>query len=152
MVDMLHDLLRQDPSSGTQCQFRGYKSFVRCLAHILNLIVKDILRELKSGTVQEANQICDHLKDTETTSTLSTKSALSRLRVLAIWISRSPQRREKWRKICVLMDRPERLIHYDVETRWNSTYEMLDTALQAKPQITEYLRMQSDLPNFTPEV
>ncbi|KAK9349591.1 hypothetical protein V1523DRAFT_449453, partial [Lipomyces doorenjongii] len=38
------------------------------LAHILNLIVKDILRALKSGTVEDANNVCDSFKDGETLS------------------------------------------------------------------------------------
>ncbi|KAK9349584.1 hypothetical protein V1523DRAFT_429959, partial [Lipomyces doorenjongii] len=34
--------------------FGGIDRYVRCLAHILNLVVKDILRALKSGTANEA--------------------------------------------------------------------------------------------------
>ena len=30
-------------------RFQGLPSYVRCLAHIINLIVKDILKALKSG-------------------------------------------------------------------------------------------------------
>jgi hypothetical protein len=38
----------------SKIQFQGLDSYVRCIAHILNLIVKDILRALKSGTTKEA--------------------------------------------------------------------------------------------------
>ena len=37
-------------------------SYIRCLAHILNLIVKDILKSLKSGTIEEAITAWDNLK------------------------------------------------------------------------------------------
>ena len=132
MVSILKTLLSESNS-----QFYGLNSFIRCLAYILNLIVKEILRLLKSGTVQEASKICDHLyTDTES---LSTETALSRLRILAIWISRSTQRREAWKDICTLMKLSDRYIPYDVDTRWNSTYEMIDIALQAKAQINRYL-------------
>lgn len=33
-------------------QFQGRKSYIRCLAHALNLIVKDILANLKSKTME----------------------------------------------------------------------------------------------------
>lgn len=54
MVSILEGLLGDSNSL-----FKGLGSFIRCLAHILNLIVKDILRVLKSGTVQEATRLCD---------------------------------------------------------------------------------------------
>ncbi|KAJ6001200.1 hypothetical protein N7481_001609 [Penicillium waksmanii] len=57
MVSLLYDLL--PPGS----QFHGLGSYIRCLAHILNLIVKDILHVLDSGTAQEASKICDHMKN-----------------------------------------------------------------------------------------
>jgi len=34
--------------------YRGLNSYIRCLAHALNLIVKDILRNLGSGTIEQA--------------------------------------------------------------------------------------------------
>ncbi|KAJ5974771.1 hypothetical protein N7481_008478 [Penicillium waksmanii] len=142
MVIFLHDLLK------TQCQepqFLGLDSYIRCLAHILNLIVKDILRALKSGTIHEASEICNHLDNQD----LSTESALSRIRILAIWISRSNQRRASWRSVCALMKLPDRYIPCDIDTRWNSTFLMLDTALESQPQINRYLELQTELPHFT---
>jgi hypothetical protein len=35
-------------------RFHGRKSFIRCLAHVTNLICDDILKELKSSTAREA--------------------------------------------------------------------------------------------------
>lgn len=34
--------------------YRGVDSYIRCLAHVLNMIVKDILRALGSGTLEQA--------------------------------------------------------------------------------------------------
>jgi hypothetical protein len=44
-------------------QFQGLDSYIRCLAHILNLIMKDILQALKSGTQKEADILCDKIQD-----------------------------------------------------------------------------------------
>jgi hypothetical protein len=145
MVSLLYDLL--PPGS----QFHGLGSYIRCLAHILNLIVKDILHVLDSGTAQEASKICDHMKNWNKDILAQTETPLSRLRVLAIWISRSGQRQQAWRNMCDFMKLPARLIPQDIDIRWNSTYLMLDMALKAKTQINQYIHAQSDLPQFTPD-
>lgn len=48
---------------GTNPLFCGLGSYIRCLAHILNLIVKEILLALKSGNTDEAASICDNLDE-----------------------------------------------------------------------------------------
>ncbi|ODQ69157.1 hypothetical protein LIPSTDRAFT_76400 [Lipomyces starkeyi NRRL Y-11557] len=62
---------------------------------------------------------------------------LARLRILAVWISRSSQRRKQWKRICTLMNLATKYIEYDVDTRWNSTFRMLEDALNAQPQVDE---------------
>ncbi|OQD74710.1 hypothetical protein PENANT_c169G07139 [Penicillium antarcticum] len=74
--------------------YRGLDSYIRCLAHVLNLIVKDILRKL---------------------------------RVLALWIYRSPQRRQKWKEICKLNNLPDKFV----------------------AQVNKFLNLQEELPPFT---
>ncbi len=74
-------------------RFHGRKSFIRCLAHIINLICKDVLATLKAGSAKEAKAILDELaaqKDHSFTSTHSTKGAIAKLRLLVLWITRSP--------------------------------------------------------------
>jgi hypothetical protein len=34
-------------------RFQGKQSYIRCLAHVLNLIAKDILGDLKSGLIED---------------------------------------------------------------------------------------------------
>lgn len=46
---------------GADSLFCGLDSYIRCLAHIINLIVKDILQALKSGSAEEAASICNNL-------------------------------------------------------------------------------------------
>ena len=113
-------------------RFNGVDSYVRCLAHVLNLIVSDILSALKSGDHKSAIEACDLLQDNKK---IGRHSALSRLRIMALWISRTPQRRQQWKLVCQSNGLKDKFIEYDVETRWNSTYRMLRDILQAKTQI-----------------
>jgi hypothetical protein len=68
-------------------QFRGRDNFIRCLAHILNLIYKDILVSLKAGSVRDAHVILDKIpsqKDPSVKKALSTKDAIVKIRLLAL--------------------------------------------------------------------
>jgi hypothetical protein len=47
------------------------------------------------------------------------------------------------------MNLPDKFIEYDVETRWNSIYRMLDDGLKAKDQINRFLSLQTEIPAFT---
>lgn len=163
MVTVLQGLLKTQSSNH---QFHGLDSYIRCLTNVVGLIVQDILRPLKSGTIDDALDICYQLE--KNTRTLRSETALSRLRILAIWISRSPESLEEWRQTCASMQLPDRRFQHDDErlasddetsddersddeASRNSTYEMLDVALQAKRQINRYLHLQSVLPPFTEE-
>jgi hypothetical protein len=128
--------------------YQGLDSYIRCLAHILNLIVKDILRALKSGDVEEANAACNSLQNG---NPVTTQTALGRLRILALWIDRHPQRRQKWKEVCKINDLPDKFIEYDVDTRWNSTYRMLNDGLISEQQINKFLELQTEFPPFTTE-
>jgi hypothetical protein len=128
--------------------YRGLDSYIRCLAHVLNLIVKDILHALGSGTMEQAQATCDHLQNG---NSITKQSAIGRLRILALWINRSPQRRQKWKEICRLNNLPDKFVEYDITTRWNSTFRMIDDGLKSRRQVNKFLNLQEELPPFTPE-
>ncbi|KAK9241545.1 hypothetical protein V1506DRAFT_550417 [Lipomyces tetrasporus] len=73
------------------------------------------------------------------------QGVLARLRIVALWIDRSPQRRQKWKEVCKLLDLPDKFIEYDVDTRWSSTFRRLSEGLHARTQINKFL--QSESPN-----
>ena len=77
---------------------------VRCIAHILNLIVWDGLKVV--GT------------------------SVKRVRATVRFIRQSPSRLQRFQE-CVIAEKIESKasLSLDVPTRWNSTYEMLSTAL-----------------------
>jgi len=89
---------------------------MRCCAHILNLIVKDGLYELKSAI--------ENIRDS-----------------VAYWTA-TPKRVEKFEEIakhCKV--KIEQKVQLDCKTRWNSTFRMLSTALPYKVVFTRASRV-----------
>ena len=146
MVSQLfQDLTRK---LGADPLFRGASSYVGCLAHILNPVVKNIFQTLKSGNIQEAHAVCDNMHEGEDWS-IKSQEPLARLRILALWIHRSPQQRQKWNDVCRINNIRSICIEYDIDTRWNSTSCMLDDALKARCQVNKFLQLQTGFPRFT---
>ena len=86
---------------------RGKVLHMRCCAHILNLIVKDGV-----GVIEKA---IERIRDS-----------------IAFW-SATPSRVEKFGEACKQLDVPfSRKLSLDCKTRWNSTYDMLVTAIEYK--------------------
>jgi hypothetical protein len=114
--------------------FPGLSGYVRCLAHILNLIVKDILRALKSGNTDEASSICDNL-DRGDYQAFQALEPVAKLRTIALWIRRSPQRKKAWKTKCHRMGLLDGYIEYDVDNRCNSTFRMIGDALKVSDSL-----------------
>ena len=95
---------------------------MRCSAHILNLIVRDGLDVIDSA-------ICK-VRD-----------------CVAFWMS-TPKRIEKFEEACRLLNvtKPKR-VSLDCKTRWNSTYDLLDTCLPFKEVFNKLKRLHRRL-NF----
>ena len=124
-------------------RFRGRASFIPCLAHIINLICKSILAFLKAGSAHEAQAIFESLPAQGNQSSereLSTKSAIVKIRLLVLWISDSPQRKQAWKEVS-----PSKQIGYDVDTRWNSTYTMISDAIRLRKEVTQFVRNHPDI-------
>jgi len=125
-------------------RFRGRKSFIPCLAHVINLVCKDFLSSLKAGSVKEAKAMLDEIAAKKhngfTAGVHNTKGAIVKIRLLVLWIARSPQRRQEWKAIS-----PTKQVSYDVDTRWNSTYTMICDALRLRKELGEYVRSRPEL-------
>lgn len=68
-------------------RFQGINSYIRCVAHILNLIVKDMFIAMKCGDFRSAMEVCDLLQENKKTGR---HSALAQLWIMVLWISRTP--------------------------------------------------------------
>lgn len=133
---------------GKSLRFRGADSYIRCTAHVLNLIVSDVLSKLKAGDHTSATRACDLIQENKD---IGPQSALARLRIMALWVARTPQRKQQWKIICRSNGLKDKFIEYDVETRWNSTHRMLRDAIDAKQQIKKWIEHQPYFPPFTTE-
>ena len=102
MITTLLTKLRKD-----DLILRGQILHMRCCAHILNLIVKEGVSVIEG--------------------------ALERIRdSLQFWLA-TPSPVEKFEQACKQLDLPyNKKLCLDCKTRWNSTYEMLVTAIRYK--------------------
>ena len=81
LVDnILHGLQERYPT--TSLRFDGPNSYIRCIAHILNLVVKDILATLKVGDCESASTACNLLAKRKSIG--NDHSYISRLRILSL--------------------------------------------------------------------
>lgn len=98
---------------------RGDFLHMRCAAHILNLVVKDGLSNMSSS--------------------------IKKLRALVKYVRSSPARLQKL-KACVEEEKIESksLVCMDVETRWNSTFLMLQSAVKFKKAFSNLLLKDSN--------
>ncbi|XP_070019485.1 zinc finger BED domain-containing protein RICESLEEPER 2-like [Nicotiana tabacum] len=85
---------------------------VRCMSHIMNLVVQDGIKE----------------------STVS----IERIRQAVRYIGQSPARWKKFQECCDEGNLVRKSLCLDVPTRWNSTYLMLNRAIEYESAILEY--------------
>jgi hAT family C-terminal dimerisation region/Domain of unknown function (DUF4413) len=124
-------------------RFHGRGSFIPCLAHVINLVCKEFLSSLKAGSVKEAKAMLDEIateRNNHFTGVHSTKGTIVKIRLLVLWIARSPQRRQEWKAVS-----PAKQVGYDVDTRWNSTYTMICDALRLRRELGEFIRSRPEV-------
>ncbi|XP_055803527.1 zinc finger BED domain-containing protein RICESLEEPER 1-like [Solanum dulcamara] len=99
---MVKELHKQIVNWGSNMKC-GNHLHVRCMAHILNLIVQDGLKEVGPS--------------------------IKRVRQMVKYVRQSPARIRKFKECCELKNiNSKKSLCLDVPTRWNSTYLMLDAA------------------------
>ncbi|KAL0490780.1 AC transposase, partial [Acrasis kona] len=115
-------------------------SFIRCLGHVLNLVCKTILKELNTGTIEEADTLAKKEKYDPSDYDIS---PILKIRSVSIHCNRSPQRFDKWSRICQIHNTSIKHIQYDIKIRWNSTYRMICNALDLIDEYNEYVSVCS---------
>jgi hypothetical protein len=122
-------------------RFHGRKSWIRCLAHITSLICESVLQDLKAGTAKEAKKMLDKWDEENNGNNYtipgdSSRSAIAKIRLLNLWMLRSGSREQDFKS----MPRTHyRKPTYDVDTRWNSAYDMIDQFLELEAEYAEFV-------------
>ena len=137
------DYLAPVQTMGQTIRFQGSKSMIRCFAHILNLIVKAILIKLGASTLKNANQLLDLAASTPRQPLMLPlgQAVVATLRIIILWIHRSPQRIQEWHTQRGVTKLP----NYDVDTRWNFTLQMIDDAFKVKPFLMRFCETHHEL-------
>ena len=121
--DDTHDPFSLKP----QMRFHGKESWIRCFAHVIALICGDVLNDLKAGTAKAAKKLLDdwekEFSDINYEIPMDeSRSSIAKVRLLNLWILRSPGREQDWSNMPkTIKRRPV----YDVDTRWNAMYDMI---------------------------
>lgn len=90
---------------------------VRCMAHIINLAVQAFLTCLKAD-------------DDEDTVDITEGGEISKLRMIITKIRSSLHRQDEFKKNCKIFGLNSKELILDVKTRWNSTYSMIERAVE----------------------
>lgn len=114
-----------------EIKFDHKKNNIRCLAHIINLTVQEILKHIKAGEAQEEDELLELISREEQEDVVNVE-IIPKLRRLLAKIRSSPQRKEKFARRCEFFSIKALNIMLDVKTRWNSTYLMLDRILKLR--------------------
>ena len=101
MTEILYDMLKADydmkifSQGNTQSVMRYHEelSFVHCLAHILNLIVKKFLAILKTNDITADYEIVADLKNN--LLIIQSQSAFSHIQILVLYISATSEQKKK---------------------------------------------------------
>jgi hypothetical protein len=97
-------------------------SYIQYLVYILNRIAKDILVVVKSGTAKEARIFIS----TEKVQFEAGEPAIVKIQLFALWVSRSNQCCCNWEKLL------PKTIQPDVDSRWNSVYNIIGDSICCK--------------------
>ncbi|GJR02544.1 zinc finger BED domain-containing protein RICESLEEPER 2-like protein [Tanacetum coccineum] len=88
-----------------RCILQGKWTHVRCMAHIMNLVVQDGLKDVGIS--------------------------VDRVRVAVRWVRQSPARLKRFKEFAIMDNIVcQKSLCLDVPTRWNSTYLMLSVAIE----------------------
>ncbi|KAM3281102.1 hypothetical protein P3S67_028122 [Capsicum chacoense] len=104
----------------------GKHLHVRCMTHIINLVVQD--------GIKEAN------------------ISIERIRQAVRYIRQSPARWKNFQECCVDENLAKKSLCLDVPTRWNSTYLMLNRAIEYEGAILTYADRDIGLAHPEPRV
>jgi hypothetical protein len=98
--------------------------FIRCLAHVIHILYTHAMKSLKLTDEQ---------------------NVVGTLRRFVNATRSSPQRRQKFKNLCIRMNKSPIVLTPDVETRWSSTHEMIIQCLDYRLVIRRFLNEEVDI-------
>lgn len=124
----LGDVLR-----GDDVEFHNENQHFRCFSHILNLGVQDILKLLsvdirENNSSESESELSDDIVGTELSSIFKVRKLFKTFRT-------SEQLQTKLKNCCDTINIKYIKPQIDVRTRWNSTYDMIKSAIELKPAL-----------------
>lgn len=127
------------------------ESRLRCLGHMINLVVKALLYGSRSSALQKELQ---QVNDQEAFKVWRQQGALGHLHNLVTYIDRSEQRQRAFeaaqKKVYVDAEYKQTLhLLKDTGVRWNSTYTMIERALNLDLALKRYCRDWRPAPHET---
>ncbi|CAG8787808.1 15736_t:CDS:2, partial [Racocetra persica] len=125
--------ITSDNATNNNIAFNAVESYCRCIAHIINLAVQDILKQFKAGKAQTENAIFDNMN-----TPIMAENIILNLRKLVVKIRSSPQRREQFMRqvkaaTLVMHDAIDAITHLDKDLQslqldiheWNKIREVV---------------------------
>ncbi|KAJ0764227.1 putative ribonuclease H-like superfamily [Helianthus annuus] len=111
--DVAIDFLKRVFRNSTKCLLNAKWTHIRCVAHIINLVVQDGVKKVNKS--------------------------VEKIRWAVWWIRKSPSRIDKFNNFAKLVNaNTEKHLLLDVATRWNSTYLMLEVAQSYEKTFERY--------------
>jgi len=125
---------------------------LRCMGHIINLIARQILFGQDPDAFEAEASIA---KDVKRELLLWRRHGpVGKLHNIVIWISRSPQRVQRFLKLQTLYsdNTPLHLVA-DVVTRWNSSHDMIERAVKLRVAIDTFIdEVQRKYDDYTAKI
>jgi len=86
--------------------------------------------------VKDARDLLDKmaLSKQDVFSQDNARGAVAKVRILILWVLRHSQRQQDWAKVS-----PNKKVEYDVETRWNSTHDMIQAFLKLRKEWDKFI-------------
>ena len=121
-------------------QFSIQNKQIRCLCHVIQLVVNNFLEGLKSNP-QPTEKFTEYRENAQRKSTKNSaefENIVEKVRSVVRTIRSSPKQQEKWFSVCTQCNVEPKKLPIDCETRWSSAFNMLRRAYEYKTQISVY--------------